>query len=306
MYLSAHPRTLGEDFVFDPCSFPLAVRQLFGKGSPGIHQHEKFHEIVLIVSGSARHICGEKSYKLQAQELLVIEPGMYHNYEECNFDYYNLVVDFNKLKLPLFDLPNTAGFQKLFVLSPRSHCSKNGKTIRNYLNAEQFAKAIEILKKMHDYQSRRENGYQWAMVSMFQSFMHLICNSFQQTVNDGKTTIQPTEIGDLATWLARHCGKNWTVQKMCQACGKSRPTLFREFKKFYGMAPMQFLTNQRMRKACALLKESNMTIEAIATACGFESGTYFSTIFRKNLHTTPLRYRKEVQTNTGQLPEFII
>ncbi|MBE6403347.1 MAG: helix-turn-helix domain-containing protein [Lentisphaerae bacterium] len=292
------------DFVFENDKFPLAVKPLFGKGSPGRHQHEHFHEIVLIVSGSAKHIYGEKSYKLQPQELLVIEPGMYHNYEECEFDYYNLQVDFNKLKLPLFDLPHTAGFQKLFVLSPSSHCNKNGKVIRNILNAEQFAKAIELLKKMHDFQSRKENGYQWAMVSAFQAFMLLICQAAEQSVSNNK--IQPSTIGELAGWITRHCEKNWTVQKMCQACGKSRPTLFREFKNFYGVAPIQFLNNHRIHKACALLKESDMPIEAIATACGFESGSYFSSIFKKNLNITPLRYRKEAQKTTGKMPDFTL
>jgi len=295
MSLTKNDRTLiTGDLVFDTSTFPLAVKQLFGKGSPGRHQHENFHEIVLIVSGGARHICGEKSYKLRAQELLVIEPGVYHNYEDCNFDYYNLLVDFGKLKLPLFDLPHTPGFQKLFVLSPRSHCSKSGKTVRNFLDAEQFAKAIELLKKMHDFQSRRENGYQWAMVAMFQNFMHLICRDSQPS-DAQASQMQPAEIGDLASWMARYCEKNWTVQKMCQACGKSRPTLFREFKKFYGITPVQYLTNQRIRKACALLKESNMPMEAVAAACGFASGTYFSTIFRKNIKSTPLQYRKKGQ-----------
>ncbi|MBE6366295.1 MAG: helix-turn-helix domain-containing protein [Lentisphaerae bacterium] len=303
MSLSPHNSPLvTEEFVFESNRFPLAVKQLFGKGSPGRHQHEHFHEIVLIVSGSAKHIYGEKSYKLQPQELLISEPGMYHNYEECEFDYYNLLVDFNKLKLPLFDLPHTAGFQKLFVLSPRSHCNKKGKAVRNFLNAGEFAKAIELLKKMHDFQSRRENGYQWAMVSLFQAFMLLICQGDRQVSEQNQ--IQPTEIGELVGWLTKHCEKDWTVQRMCQASRKSRPTLFREFKKFYGVSPMQFLTNQRMRKACALLTESAMSMEAIATACGFESGTYFSTIFKKNMNITPLRYRKNAQNSSGALPDF--
>ena len=292
-----------EDRVFENATFPLAVKQIFGQGSPGLHQHEHFHEIVLIVSGSARHICGEKSYKLRAQELLIIEPGMHHNYENCNFNYYNLLVDFNKLKLPLFDLPHTAGFQQLFIMHPRSHCGKSGKAVRNFLNAGQFAKAIELLKKMHDYQSRHDNGYQWAMVANFQAFMQLICQSFQQSA-DNDNQIQSTEISILATHMARYCEENMTIKRMCQICRKSRPVLFREFKKFYGTTPMQFLTNQRIRKACALLRDSNMPMEAVATACGFASSTYFSTIFKKNQRMTPLQYRKKAPDKSMIFQDF--
>lgn len=300
--ISKYQSIVTEEFVFEDEKFPLAVKQLCGKGSPGWHQHERFHEIVLIVSGSATHVYGEKSYKLESQELLIIEPGMYHDYQDCEFDYYNLLVDFNKLKLPLFDLPHTPGFQKLFVLSPNSHRNSKGKVLRNILNAEQFAKAIEILKKMHDYQSRKEIGYQWAMVSLFQSFLFLICKSFSQLTDDDR--IQPSEIGELVGWITKHCEKDWSVEKMCKACRKSRPTLFREFKKFYGIAPLQFLTNQRMHKACALLKESNMSMEEISNACGFESSTYFSTIFKKNMKTTPLNYRKNAKKNSTEITAF--
>jgi AraC-like DNA-binding protein len=130
-------------------------------------------------------------------------------------------------------------------------------------------------------------------VSLFQSFLFLICKSFSQLTDDDR--IQPSELGELVGWITKHCEKDWSVEKMCKACRKSRPTLFREFKKFYGIAPLQFLTNQRMHKACALLKESNMSMEEISNACGFESSTYFSTIFKKNMKTTPLNYRKNAK-----------
>ena len=276
------------DFVFENDKFPLAVKPLFGKGSPGRHQHERFHEIVLIVSGSAKHIYGEKSYKLQPQELLVIEPGMYHNYEECEFDYYNLQVDFNKLKLPLFDLPHTAGFQKLFVLSPRSHCTPKGKPMRNILNAGEFAKAIELLKKMHDLQSRRENGYQWAMVSLFQAFMLLICQGDGESADNNK--IQPTAIGELVGWMTKHCEKDWTVKKMCQACRISRPTLFREFKKFYGASPLEYIKKRRVEIARQLLSTGLYNVTQVAERAGFDSVSYFSAEFRRLTGETPSHY----------------
>ena len=45
--------------------------------------------------------------------------------------------------------------------------------------------------------------------------------------------------------------------------------------------------------AAALLRESDMNLEAIATACGFANGSYFSTVFKNSFRITPLKYRRD-------------
>lgn len=282
------------DYAFEASSFPLAIKPQFNTGSPGWHQHERFYEIVLIVSGEAVHIYENKRYILKPQEIFVIPPGMYHSYEKCAFDYYNILVDFSELKLPLFDLPRTEGFQNLFLLAPRSHQSKNGEALRNFLDVEQFSQGIKLLKRMYDLQTRRKEGYQLAMVAAFNSFLQLICRAGEDLVRSEKSSnSQPHTVGELAMAMARYCQDAWPVEKMCKVSRMSRPVLFREFKKYYNTTPVKFLNDQRLRKAAALLRESDMNLEAIATACGFANGSYFSTVFKNSFKITPLKYRRD-------------
>ena len=291
-------------YAFETSSFPLAVKPQFHRGSPGWHQHESFYEIVLIVSGEARHICGKRQYTLCPQELLIIEPGTYHNYENCDFDYYNILVDFNKLRMPLFDLPHTKGFQNLFVLSPRSHQQSTGKVLRNFLDVGQFSDCVALLKKMHALQTSHAEGYQMAMFSAFSEFLQIICRAGEHTAGTpaiSHTQTQRAVVG-LAMEMARHCQNSWTVEKMCKSSNMSRPTLFRNFKKYYNTTPVKFLTCQRLRKACALLRESDMNLEAVATACGFANGSYFATVFKDNFKVSPLKYR---QDSSIPLPELL-
>ena len=290
-------------YAFETSSFPLAVKPQFHRGSPGWHQHESFYEIVLIVSGEARHICGKRQYTLCPQELLIIEPGTYHNYENCDFDYYNILVDFNKLRMPLFDLPHTKGFQNLFVLSPRSHQQSSGKVLRNFLDVGQFSDCVALLKKMHALQTSHAEGYQMAMVSAFSEFLQIICRTGNHTSGDSEIShSQSPSVAELAMSMARHCQNSWPVEKMCKISGMSRPTMFREFKKYYNTTPVKFLTCQRLRKACALLRESDMNLEAVATACGFANGSYFATVFKDHFKVSPLKYR---QDSSIPLPELL-
>lgn len=106
------------DYVFCVKDFPLAIKSQLQTKSPGWHDHEQFYEIVLVVSGKGNHVCEDKKYSLQPQEILVIEPGMHHSYDTDTLSYYNVMVNFERLQMPLFDLKSTVGFQNLFCTDP--------------------------------------------------------------------------------------------------------------------------------------------------------------------------------------------
>ncbi|MBR2625514.1 MAG: helix-turn-helix domain-containing protein [Lentisphaeria bacterium] len=291
------------DFVFETENFPLAVQLLDRKGSPGWHHHDGFYEIVLVVEGNSRHTCENQSYLLQAQEILVIPPGMHHNYGDEKFCYYNILVDFDSGKLPLFDIANTEGFQKLFVITPRTYLSSGGTVSRNFLETDDFLQAVILLKTMMELKKDHPSGWQFAMVGKFIELLRLFCHAVCGQERDGEhVDSSMNNIGKLAVNMAQNCAQKWPVSRMCKRCGMSRAGLFREFKKYYRTTPVQFLTRQRLRKACALLKETDKNLEMIAMESGFASGNYLGTIFKKSLHMTPLHYRREFQDGISRLP----
>jgi len=53
----------------------------------------------------------------------------------------------------------------------------------------------------------------------------------------------------------------------------------------------------RLKKAKGLLCGSSLSIDSIAEQTGFASYTYFSRLFKKKYHLSPLAYRK-TQKNT--------
>lgn len=71
-----------------------------------------------------------------------------------------------------------------------------------------------------------------------------------------------------------------------------------EFKKHYGVSPIQYLINKRIEYAKHLLNTSNVSIKQIAYLCGFENEYYFSRIFKKIVGLSPTEQRTKAQ---GQL-----
>ena len=294
------------DYVFCVKDFPLAIKSQLQSTSPGWHDHDQFYELVLVVSGKGNHICESKKYPLQPQEILIIEPGMHHSYDTGSLSYYNVLVNFERLQLPLFDLKNTVGFQNLFVLTPQSHYNKNDKPLRHILMTEDFNRALLLIDKMHSQQLGQAAGYQMKMVGYFIEFLQIICSSVEKkSIKNDAWEKHSQTVSSLAMNLAKNCHKDWSVKKMCKDYSMSRSVLFREFKKYYSISPVAFLNNQRLHKVCVMLEESDEDIEYIALKCGFANGSYMATAFKQAYDITPLKYRKQYLTHRRLKTEIL-
>ncbi len=65
------------------------------------------------------------------------------------------------------------------------------------------------------------------------------------------------------------------------------------FRETVGLSPQQYMINFRLSKACELLKYSQLSIRQIAGLCGFSDQLYFSRVFKKYMHKSPVQWRKE-------------
>lgn len=68
--------------------------------------------------------------------------------------------------------------------------------------------------------------------------------------------------------------------------------LSREFKRSYGMTLGSYILSQRITYAKELLRFSDKSIEAIASACGVADTGYFNKVFKKSEEISPSQYRR--------------
>lgn len=65
------------------------------------------------------------------------------------------------------------------------------------------------------------------------------------------------------------------------------------FMKDKGMSIGSFHNSLRIKKACELLRSTDMNVGEIAAALGFDDALYFSRKFRKTTGVSPVKYRKD-------------
>ncbi|WFP49151.1 AraC family transcriptional regulator [Methylomonas sp. EFPC3] len=86
--------------------------------------------------------------------------------------------------------------------------------------------------------------------------------------------------------------RDWTLNGLCAQVGLSKTALIQKFDRHFQLPPMEYLTRWRMQIAADWLSESGMTVEKVASRCGYDSLSSFSRAFKRCLGTSPGRYRR--------------
>jgi AraC-like DNA-binding protein len=112
---------------------------------------------------------------------------------------------------------------------------------------------------------------------------------------------------DASGWLAalrdRHVGKAislmheqpaepWTIDELGRQVGLSRSALHERFVDLVGQPPMQYLTNWRMQRGAALLREGDATVATIAQEVGYDSEAAFARAFKRLVGRPPAAWRR--------------
>lgn len=95
------------------------------------------------------------------------------------------------------------------------------------------------------------------------------------------------------------------LDEMAAFVDVSRRQIERMFHKYLDCSPSRYYLRLRLERARQLLKQSNMSIVEISTACGFISTPHFSRCYRKHIGISPRDERKNAWANVEIVPRVI-
>ena len=84
-----------------------------------------------------------------------------------------------------------------------------------------------------------------------------------------------------------------SVDDLMTATGMSRSSLNRKMHELFNLSPKEFLQEARIKHACSLLKQTNLSVKEIAYSCGFSNPHYFANCFKSSIGHTPTEYRSQ-------------
>ena len=91
------------------------------------------------------------------------------------------------------------------------------------------------------------------------------------------------------------------VDSLAQELRCSAGHLSRQFQKASGERIPEYINRIRLNNAVVALRQTNLSVKEIATACGFNDPSYFTRVFRKAIGHSPVQFRSDQQHIASQL-----
>ena len=108
--------------------------------------------------------------------------------------------------------------------------------------------------------------------------------------------VRETRLWSMLSFIHENYDQDITISDICNAASISKSECFRCFEAVIKQTPVDYLTDYRLGRAASLLIETNRPVATIASECGFNSASYFGSVFRKKFDIPPGQYRTKFET----------
>jgi YesN/AraC family two-component response regulator len=95
-------------------------------------------------------------------------------------------------------------------------------------------------------------------------------------------------------FIHQHHDEPLSRQEIADTIGVSKDYLGRIFQQEMGLSPWEYLIRYRVLRAKELLRMTDDTIAQVAARVGFDTATYFSHIFRREVGCSPRAFRAKI------------
>jgi AraC family transcriptional regulator len=105
---------------------------------------------------------------------------------------------------------------------------------------------------------------------------------------DGLTFRQERTVRD---YVDAHLSENISLNDLAASVSLSRFHFARMFRQSVGTSPHEYVLQQRLERARAMLSRTNASLLEVAASCGFADQSHMNRVFRKRVGLTPGQYR---------------
>lgn len=249
-----------------------------------VHYHPEY-EINLVMNCTGTRVVGDYEEDFGTSDLVMVGPSLPHAWKSQSETNHVITIQFSA------DMLNYPMLGKR-IFSPIRQLLQDSVHGLSFEGPEQAAikEQIIALTRMQGFQS----------VTTFFSILNLMANANRKRL---VTNLYEPELGanaksrrisKVCDYIDKNLDKPLSLEDVAALVNMSDSAFSHFFKKRTGITYINYVNNQRIAKACALLAETTLSASEICYDCGFNNKSNFIRIFRKKKGMTPIEYRKYI------------
>jgi AraC-like DNA-binding protein len=283
---------MSERLNYNLPGFPIYARigelRQFNRYAASCHWHPDL-EYIMILDGKMDYFVNGQTLSMgKGEGIFVNSKRLHYGFSNDKTDCTFIVIAVHPAVLgentpigkAFFELKFSSDTDDFIFLTAENHWQKN---------------ILVSIKQIYD-EIHKSEGNPLYLLSLVTALCACTAENLQLSsgnLNNGKKDKFWVAIRNMTGFIFQNYGDKITLDDIAAAGYVCRSKCCQLFGKYIGQAPNTYLTDYRIRKSCEMLKESNMTVLEVSLACGFQSPSYFTHIFQKEIGLTPKEYRQQ-------------
>lgn len=247
-----------------------------------MHYHP-YYEIYVLISGKRKYFFQNRIVELYPQDVLVIKPNDPHrcipiDEEELYYERYTINVD-----------------PSLF-----SRIEKNNKIIKDIfqkgvfsLEEDAFGRLLNTIKRIEDELRKDKTEYSYSIRNYIERILIEVLLYDTQIIRTNRFRKNDIRVQKALDYIVSNYDQNITRDNCAQICYMSKSNFTKVFYEVVGVNFKEYLNSVRIKKACDMLLETNLSVSDISSKVGYDNSTYFCQVFKRMMNKSPRDYRKE-------------
>ena len=254
------------------------------------HRHN-YIEIMYVCQGTITHYLDGKEVTLQKGDLLLLNQHVQHGVRRAEYEDIGI----NFIALPeFFDIPLQMLKENNTLAEFLVNTLRQNHPVSHYLvfrlgENQAIENLMEnMISSMLNDEQNEDSINQYSMGIVFLYLLRHVDCLTQSSSQSYKDVVVQSTLSYIDTWY-----KTATLSKIAEDFHQSLSVLSKMIKQTTGFTFQELLQRKRFQKAVMLLVESDLPIEEIAVAVGYENQSYFYRQFKERYGMTPRKYRLE-------------
>ena len=228
-----------------------------GKSMPRMHYHP-YYEIYILVEGKRKYFFQNRIIVIYPQDTLIIKPNDPHRAipidEDGIYERY--------LKKGVLNLEDSA-----------------------------FSRVLNIIECVRTEQREDKKEYIYSIRNHIERLLLEVVLNGRKIVRENQFRKNDIRIQEAIDYILENYNQNITVDMCAQKCHMGKSNFTKLFHDVIGTNYREYLNSVRIKKACAYLVETDLSISYISEKVGYDTPSYFASVFKKKMAMSPKDYR---------------